>query len=235
MKETLANEDVLKLQIDKDNSDALLDGEYSLLADERSRRSSEQTEYLKFVIIGIVSQFAIFIFELINSDGFEFEKLDSATLSVAMLALSGGVVVLTTLIFFFWLDHALTIAAIDKFFQHKEKQNNILGWYKFREHYSKNNFISLFGKQLNLMELKIQMFKTSIFASFLIPPVLFLMVASISLNVQKYKPILEWVNYGAFALFSLILIFGLMMWTASGRGIYFKHKKKKTKIKEPVN
>ena len=227
MANNTAKEDILKLKIDKDNSDALLDGEYNLLTEERTRRSSEQTEYMKFVIIGILSQFAIFIFELINSDDFEFSKIDNTTLSIALLALSGGVVILTTIIFLFWLDHALTIAVIDKFFLHKEKQNDILGWYSFREHYSKSNYFLFLGYQINLMEIKAQMFKFSIFSSFLIPPVLFLMIASISSNINEYIDTLEWINYIAFTLFTLILILGLMAWTSSGRGIYFKHKKKK--------
>ena len=211
----------MNLKLDKDNGDVLLEGEYSLVVEERTRRSVEQTEYLKFVLIGIVGQFGILMFQFLNSDHSIFDKLDKLTLEIAFLLISATVVVFTTILFLFWLDHALTISAIDKFFKEKEKQNNILGWYTFREHYSKNTFFSILGIKINLMNLKIQLFKFSIFISFLIPPILFILIASLNTALDKYKEIIEIINISIFGIFTFILIFGLITWTYSGKGIYF--------------
>jgi len=218
----MENNKTYNFNFDKDNADVLLEGEYSLLVEERTRRSQEQTEYLKFVLIGIVSQFSIFMFGLANDNNSIFDRIDAFTLELLLLIISGAVVILTTIIFLFWLDHALTISTIDNFFKEKENQNDILGWYSFRENYSKNTFFKFFGLKINLMSMKIQIFKFSIFTSFLIPPVLFIMIAFISTNLQKYQKIIELTNITTFSIFSLILIFGLIAWTYSGKGIYFK-------------
>ncbi len=216
----------LSLKLDKDNSDVLLEGEYSLLVEERTRRSTEQTQYLKFVLIGIISQFLVFVLQVINSDNFSFNKLDKTTLEIGLLLISAAVVILTTILFFLWLDHALTISAIDKFFKEKENQNKILGWYTFREKYSENTEFLLFGLKINLMYLKIQIFKFSIFVSFLIPPILFVISAFLSTKLEDYKELVQIINISIFTAFTLVLVFGLVIWTKSGKGIYFKEIKK---------
>lgn len=221
----------MNLKLDKDNGDVLLEGEYSLVVEERTRRSVEQTEYLKFVLMGIVGQFGIFMFQLVSSDNSIFEKLDKVTLEIAFLLISAAVVVLTTILFLFWLDHALTISAIDKFFKEKEEQNNILGWYTFRENYSKNTFFTFLWIKINLMSLKIQLFKFSIFLSFLIPPILFILIASLNTALDKYKEIIQIINISIFCFFTFILIFGLVTWTYSGKGIYFNSKNSEIKDK----
>jgi len=190
----------MELKLDKDNGDVLLEGEYNLLAEERTRRSVEQ---------------------FVDSDSSIFEKLDPATLEIGLLIISAAVVVLTSILFLFWLDHALTISAMDKFFKHKEKQNDIMGWYSFREVYSKETIIKFFGIRVNLMSLKIQLFKFSIFISFLIPPILFVLIASLNTSLEKYESIIQIINIGTFSIFTLILIFGLLVWTSSGKDIYF--------------
>ena len=222
----------LNIHFDKDNSDVLLEGEYILLAEERVRRSSEQTEFLKFVLIGIVGQFAIFIFGLINDDNNIFEKIDKETLDSVLLMVSAGVVVLTTLIFMFWLDHALTISVIDRFLKKKEQQNEILGWYTFRENYSKKTYFKFLGIEFNLMKFKIQVFQFSIFLSFLIPPILFIMIASINSILKENQNILEIINYATFLVFTLTLLFGLAIWSYSGNGIYFIEPKKEEKTEK---
>ena len=220
------DEKILNLNIDKDNGDTLLEGEYSLLVEERTRRSNEQTEYLKFVLMGIVGQFAIFAFELLNSDTSFIDKIDAASLELIMLVISGAVVVLTTILFLFWLDHALTISAIDHYFKAKEKQNNIYGWYSYREEYSSNTFFHLFGIKINLMNLKIQFFKFSVMLSFLIPPILFVIIAALNSSFEEYQELVRFLNYVTFGIFISVLILGILVWTNSGKGIYFKAKKK---------
>lgn len=214
----------MNLKLNKDNGDVLLDGEYSLMVEERTRRSVEQTKDLKFVLIGIIGQFGIFMSQLVSSDHLISNKLDKLTLEVAFLLISAAVVALTTILFLFWLDHALTISAIDKFFKEKEKQNNILGWYTFREDYSKNTFFTFLGIKINLMNLKIQLFKFSIFISFLIAPILFILIASFNTALDKYKEIIQIINISIFSIFTFILIFGLVIWTYSGKGVYFNAK-----------
>jgi len=211
----------MELKLDKDNGDVLLEGEYNLLTEERTRRSVEQTEYLKFVLIGIIGQFGLFLFQFIDSDNTIFEKLDPATLEIGLLIISAAVVALTSIIFLFWLDHALTISAIDKFFKYKESQNNIIGWYSFREAYSQETKFRFFWFRINLMNLKIQLFKFSIFISFLIPPILFVLMASLNTSLEKYQSIIQIINIVTFSIFTLILIFGLLVWTSSGKDIYF--------------
>jgi hypothetical protein len=222
----------VKIQLDKDNSDVLLEGEYLLLTEERIRRSSEQTEYLKFVLIGIIGQFAIFVFGLLNDDNNIFNKIDKETLESVLLMVSAGVVVLTTLIFMFWLDHALTISVIDRFLKKKEQQNGILGWYTFRENYSKKTYFKFLGIKFNLMKFKIQLFQFSIFLSFLIPPILFIMIASISSILKENQTLLETLNYATFSIFTLTLLFGLAIWSYSGNGIYFIKPNKDEKNKQ---
>jgi hypothetical protein len=218
------NPDALHLLLDKEDVDVLLEGEYALLTDERSRRSSEQTEYLKFVLIGIVTQFALVIFELINADTPLFEKFDAEMISLGLTMVSCGVVLLTTIIFFFWLDHALTISAIDHFFRKKEKVFGVRGWHAFRDHYSRNTHFCVGPVKVNLMEMKIQMFKLAIFASFLTPPLLFVVLASISMDVGEYSDTLAMVNYTLFGLFASFIVGGLAMWQFSARSLYFKSK-----------
>lgn len=221
-------EQKLNIHLDKDNSDVLLEGEYSLLVEERTRRSNEQTEYLKFVLIGIVGQFALFMFELLNTEQSVIASIEQSTIELALLIISAGVVALTTIIFLFWLDHALTIATIDKYFQKKEEQNEVFGWYAFRQKYSKATYFNFFGFVINLMEMKIALFKLSIFISFLTPPVIFVLIASFNTSLTEYKEIVTVINYSFFAVFTTALIFGLAAWTFSGKGIY-EHKVKKIK------
>lgn len=218
----------LNILLDKDNSDVLLEGEYSLLVEERTRRSNEQTEYIKFVLIGIVGQFALFMFELINAEKSVIASIEQSTIELALLIISAGVVALTTIIFLFWLDHALTIATIDKYFQKKEEQNAIFGWYNFRQSYSKATYFKFFGWSVNLMEMKIALFKLSIFISFLTPPAIFVLIASFNTSLTQYQEVVAFINYTFFAVFTTALIFGLAAWNFSGKGLY-SYKEKRSK------
>lgn len=213
-----------KISIDNENKDILLEGEYALLSAERLRRSNEQTQYLKFVLMGIIGQFAILITEFTDLEKIFFEKISSNIINIGMLMISGSVVVLTTILFIFWLDHALTISVIDHFFKEKERKNGLIGWHTFREEYSKSTFIKFPFIQINLMNLKINLFKFSIFTSFLISPALFVLIALIHTGLEGYQDVMKLINIVVFMIFSMILVFGLFVWTYSGRGLYFKIK-----------
>lgn len=220
----------LHLNVDKNDTDVLLEGEYLGLVEDKIRRSNEQTEYMKFALIGIISQFAIFIFSLSNSDKLQILKLDKVSLNIALLILSAGVVVLTTILFLFWLDHALTISTIDKFFKQQEEKCNIIGWFKFREKYSKKTFINFLGFRINLMHIKIQIFRFSIFVSFLTSPFLFILISSFNLKLSTHKELFEIINYTTFSLFFIVLLLGLFLWTHSGKEIYFHNYKNETNL-----
>jgi hypothetical protein len=215
------NKDSIEIKLDKDNKDILFEGEYSLLSEERTRRSNEQTEYLKFVLIGIIGQFGIFLLQFLTEENSIFDKINKVDLNIALLSVSAGVVVLTTILFLLWLDHALTISAIDKYFRKKEEQNDILGWYRFRENYSKSTFFRFIGLKINLMNLKIKIFRFAIFISFLISPALFVLISTVSSSLDEYKEVIKILIYSSFSIFAIILFLGLLVWSFSGRGIYF--------------
>ena len=217
-------EQSVNVKIDKEDVDVLLEGEYTMLGEERLRRSNEQTQHLKFVLFGILVQFALITLELLNSDTAFIKNMDSRTLSSLLLMASCGVVIITTIIFFLWLDHAITISAIDNFFKNKEQNFEVQGWYFFRQKYSQQAHFSFFGIRLNLMEVKIQMFKMSIFSSFLLSPLLFILMSSLTVKIEQYNGYLSVVNYSLFGLFTFFILAGLALWQFSGKNLYFGNK-----------
>lgn len=213
----------------------LLEGEFTLLNNERMRRSSEQAEILRFVRVGILTQVALVVFELMNlgekistifnkKNTPEFEEM----ISLGLIIVGCGVVLLTMILFFFWLDHALTISAIDHFFREKEKSLNVSGWYSFREEFSKKMHLKIECLDINLMNIKYTLFKCSIWLSFILPPLLFMGLSFISIfrashHVPQWLTILFWVVLtGLFVGLLGLTIWGLIVWHMSSRKIYFQ-------------
>lgn len=219
------------LELKKENNNELLKNEYTLLALERQRRSNEQKEYLKYLLISITGQFGILIYNFLSSNNLVLKNIETfSSINLVLFVISCIIVIITTILFFFWLDHALTIAVIDQFFKEKEIKHNILGWYRFRENYSKTAFFYLFGIKIDLMKLKFILFTTSIVVSFLIPPTLFLILAFfINVPIEKYKIFIEYFSIFIFSIFTLILIIGLIIWIYSSIGLYLFSKSSKKK------
>lgn len=196
-----------------ENENELLKSEYNFLIMERQRRSNEQKEYLKYVLISIAGQFGILILNFFNSNQPFFKNLDKLTLNISLLVISCIIVIITTILFFLWLDHALTISAIDNFFKEKEKENGIFGWYKFRESYSKKTYFNIFNVKMNLMGFKIFIFSISIIISFLIPPLLFVVITLfMNISIKEYENIIIYTDAFIFILFTFLLLTGFRVW-----------------------
>ena len=212
------------IHVDRDDIDVFLESEYSLVLEERLRRSQEQTAYIKLVLIGIATQFAFILVEVVGSAPATLVNTDPETLKLVLLMLSCGIVIATSIIFLFWLDHALTISAIDRFFKSKEEYLGVEGWYLFREKYSQNTFFKIFKKKLNIMKIKINCFRFSVFVSFLSPPTLFIILSLITEDLNEHRQWVLSVNLGLFFLFTCIILLGLALWKTSGSRLYFVEK-----------
>jgi hypothetical protein len=131
------------------------------------------------------------------------------------------VVIATWIIFLFWLDHALTISVIDRFFKRKEEKLDIEGWHTFRENYSKGTFFKMGFVRINVMRLKINLFNISVFVSFLAPPFLFIMLSFITEEFSGYRDFVLIANLALFILFTCLTVLGLAIWRFSGSQLYF--------------
>ncbi|MBE0497458.1 MAG: hypothetical protein IBX45_13660 [Campylobacterales bacterium] len=206
--------------------DLLFEGEYSLLAQERHRRSSEQTNFIKIVLIGIAAQVGIVLLEIINFNNLLLDSINQEKIELFLYLVSGLVVLVSVTLFLFWLDHALTILMIDKYLKQKELDVKKEGWFAFREAFSKNTKIKgLFGSELEVTRVKIFFFQIAVLISFLTPSVIFFFVITFSSYLEKN---MHFIKIGAFFLFAvifLLLLYGIRTWFNTSRNIYWTKEK----------
>lgn len=122
--------DQFKMDIEQE----ILLAEINLVTNERLRRSKQQFEYIRLNIlnVGIISIFGIL--KIVDVDaGIASALLDNHKILISMMVVLS---VISTTLFLFWVDDALTIAAIDRFLQQKEEsvdKSGNLYWYEYRE------------------------------------------------------------------------------------------------------
>jgi hypothetical protein len=215
-----------QINIDRSDIDLLFEGEYALLAQERHRRSSEQTSFIKIVLVGIAVQIGMILVEIINSNSTFLNDIEQEKIELFLYLINGLIVLISVTLFLFWLDHALTILMIDKYLKQKELDTNESGWFAFREAYSRNTKIKgFFGKKLELTRIKIFFFKTAILISFLTPSVVFFFMFIFSSYLESNLPFVKIVTLCLFMIIFLLLIYGIRTWINSTQNVYWTKEK----------
>jgi len=177
--------------------------EQELLKDERHRRSNNQFQYIRINLINIgtmlISSF-IFKYDL-------FQKIDKNFYIGFISILS----LLSLILFLMWIDDALTIAGIDKFFLYCEKKFGVDGWYNFRKRELNST---------NTFQFKAYIFNIAIFISFVFPPLIaaFLFVI---VNINIY------IIYTFFVFIILVLFSLFYNWRKFSKDIYIQTENRK--------
>jgi hypothetical protein len=217
-----------QINIDRSDVDLLFEGEYSLLAQERHRRSSEQTDFIKIVLIGIAAQMGIMLLEIVNFNNLILSDINQEKIELFLYLVSGLVVLISVTLFLFWLDHALTILMIDKYLKQKETDVQEKGWFAFRETFSKNTKIKgLFGTELEVTRIKIFFFQLAVLISFLTPSMIFFFMVVFSSYLEEN---ILFIKIGALVLFTvvfLLLLYGIRTWINTSKNIYWTKEKSK--------
>jgi hypothetical protein len=221
---------VKQINIDRSDVDLLFEGEYSLLAQERHRRSSEQTDFIKIVLIGIAAQVGIMLLEIINFNNQIINNINQEKIELFLYLTSGLVVLISVTLFLFWLDHALTILMIDKYLKQKELEVKEEGWFAFRESFSKNTKIKgLFKTELEVTRIKIFFFQTAILASFLTPSIIFFLMIIFSSYLENNILFIKILSLTLFVVIFLVLLYGIRTWISTSKNIYWTKEDSKNK------
>lgn len=148
----------------------LLLKEIDLVKEERLRRSRQQFEYIRLNIInvGILTVFAILkLVDIDTSLTNEIMKYQSIFLSMMIVLM-----LISIILFLFWLDDAFTIAGFDRFLMNIEKKIDKSGnlyWYEYRDGLNKSL----------AFKMKKYIFNVAIFLSFVFPPLFSLVIIAL--------------------------------------------------------
>ena len=180
--------------------------ELDMLRQEKLRRSRQQFECvrLSLVNVGVLSFFGVFSV-LAKEEAFT-RISENATFVFAIMCV---LTLISITLFLFWIDDALTIAGIDRYFLRKEEQVDTEGdmyWFEYRQQLNKTGAFIV----------KKWIFNLAVILSFVSPPFLFLIFTALHTALQ----IPQYVQIGAGFAFFLVLVTPLYMWRKFTKRLY---------------
>lgn len=191
------------MDIEKD----IMLSELTMLREERLRRSRQQFEYVRLSLInvGVLSFFGIFSVAT-GGDELTRKLTENSTFIFALMAV---LTLASITLFLFWIDDALTIAGIDRFFKIKEEAVDLKGdifWYEYRDGLNKTRVFAV----------KKWIFNLAVVMSFVSPPFLFMVFSM--LHTMLLIPL--WVQISGGVFFFMTLLIPLMIWRAFSKRLY---------------
>lgn len=190
------------LQIEKTEESLLEEYEYLMLVENVQRRSNSQISYVKQTLTGILAQIAILGYDKI----LQTHESKLIIPDQALLTASLGIAVITFILMLFWLDDAITIAGIERYFQKSEGQKNM--WYNFRSEHLNN------GKDFKL---KAKLYNIAVIGSFCLPSIL-VFIYTVFLSESEVKTKVIVLVTSSVLLASAILI--IRTWRTQAGSIY---------------
>ena len=192
-----------RMELEKD----IMLGELAMLREERGRRSRQQFEYIRLSLlnVGVLSFFGIFSV-VMGEDDLAAKVAGNATFVFALMAV---LTLVSITLFLFWVDDALTIAGIDRFFMTKEESVDTKGdiyWYEYRQ-----------GLNITMVfKVKKWVFNIGVILAFISPPFLFLVFSA--LHTLLHIPI--WVQVAGGLFFFSALMIPLLIWRSYTKRLY---------------
>lgn len=182
--------------------------QFSMIFQERLRRSSQQFQYVKLSLInvGLLSVVGAFSSGKITADQTPFVGNASTFVIAFMLILS----MISLVLFLLWIDDAILIGGIDNFLKHSEGKifevDKGLSWFLYREELNKTKAFKVNKHFFNL----------AIVISFVSPPFLI----SVFILLQEIDKIPMWVPVSGICIIIIFLVSLLAMWRKFTKNIY---------------
>lgn len=187
--------------------DELTQRQMEMVREERLRRSRQQFEYvrLNLINVGVLSLFAIFG----ASSGDVGGILAKISADKIVLSLMVVLALVSTTLFFLWMDDAISIAGFDHYLKEVEETHALEGgayWFAHREKLNKTAVFSL----------KHWLFNTAVLLAFVCPPIILLLF----ILLAKGPDLPAIALFGLFTLIVFLLLGPFFIWRFFSRRLY---------------